>query len=323
MSSGIGAGMGADMLQDILQRKLREVLGHRELANREASLVEQGRQADMQQSLGNRRVDEDARQFDGQAPVRMANVQHLNAGTGELLRKPQAEADERAFTTGRDTATQAFTTGRDKAQHGYQMSEIGAQGANALKVANVRGEIAADARGNRPPTGAERQTLAFFNRALEGDKAAAKLEDAIASAGLGSQLQQQHAPNMLQTTEQQQYRQAQRAFTEARLRKESGAAINPSEYENDNKTYFAQPGDSPEVRKQKRTARQTLLKGLGNASGHALREFYGEDANLDALIGGEGAGKSGTVRARDPQGNLHEAPAGTPLPAGWKVEGGA
>lgn len=29
----------------------------------------------------------------------------------------------------------------------------------------------------------------------------------------------------------------------------------------------------------------------------------------------------GVIRARDPQGNLHEAPAGTPLPAGWKPEG--
>ncbi len=30
--------------------------------------------------------------------------------------------------------------------------------------------------------------------------------------------------------------------------------------------------------------------------------------------------KAGTIRARDPQGNLHEAPAGTKLPAGWKLE---
>lgn len=29
---------------------------------------------------------------------------------------------------------------------------------------------------------------------------------------------------------------------------------------------------------------------------------------------------SGTIRARDAQGKLHEAPAGTPLPAGWKAE---
>ena len=30
--------------------------------------------------------------------------------------------------------------------------------------------------------------------------------------------------------------------------------------------------------------------------------------------------KSGTIRARDPQGVLHEAPAGTALPKGWKLE---
>ena len=30
--------------------------------------------------------------------------------------------------------------------------------------------------------------------------------------------------------------------------------------------------------------------------------------------------QGGTMKARDPQGKLHEAPAGTPLPAGWKVE---
>lgn len=32
------------------------------------------------------------------------------------------------------------------------------------------------------------------------------------------------------------------------------------------------------------------------------------------------AGGGGVIRARDPQGRLHEAPAGTPLPKGWKAE---
>ncbi len=32
------------------------------------------------------------------------------------------------------------------------------------------------------------------------------------------------------------------------------------------------------------------------------------------------AESGGMIRARDPQGNLHEAPAGTALPAGWKLE---
>jgi hypothetical protein len=30
--------------------------------------------------------------------------------------------------------------------------------------------------------------------------------------------------------------------------------------------------------------------------------------------------QGGAIRARDPQGRLHEAPAGTALPAGWKAE---
>ena len=35
----------------------------------------------------------------------------------------------------------------------------------------------------------------------------------------------------------------------------------------------------------------------------------------------EGGGKStGLIYARDPQGKLHQAPAGTALPAGWKEE---
>ncbi len=40
-------------------------------------------------------------------------------------------------------------------------------------------------------------------------------------------------------------------------------------------------------------------------------------ANLSEVPPGA---KPAMVRARDPQGKLHEAPAGTPLPAGWKAE---
>ena len=94
-----------------------------------------------------------------------------------------------------------------------------------------------------------------------------------------SQYQQQYAPNVFQTRDQQRYRQAQRTFTEARLRKESGAAIPLAEYENDSRTYFAQPGDTPQVRTQKRQARQTVLNGLKFAAGRAYDEFYGSSSS--------------------------------------------
>lgn len=132
------------------------------------------------------------------------------------------------------------------------------------------------AQAARAVTGAERQSLAYFNRAKDAAENIAPLEEKMSKAGLGRQAQLQYAPNLLQTAEQQAYRQAQRAFTEARLRKESGAAIPVHEYENDSKTYFAQPGDSELAMEQKRKARNKVLEGLGYAAGKAYEEFYGE-----------------------------------------------
>jgi hypothetical protein len=63
----------------------------------------------------------------------------------------------------------------------------------------------------------------------------------------------------------------------------------------------------------------------------AVIDMHGKaaQAHLDGMKqgaagqgGGQGSGAQGgsTIRARDPQGKLHEAPAGTALPAGWKPE---
>lgn len=49
-----------------------------------------------------------------------------------------------------------------------------------------------------------------------------------------------------------------------------------------------------------------------------------QQADLQRKVGDSGgstpAAAGGKIRARDPQGQLHEAAAGTPLPAGWKAE---
>jgi len=136
--------------------------------------------------------------------------------------------------------------------------------------------IKAKGADSKPATGAERQALSFYNRAAEAAKTVTPLEEGIGQMGLAGQARLEYAPNFLQSPEGQSYRQAQRAFTEARLRKESGAAIPPAEYENDSKTYFAQPGDSAAILEQKRKARQTVLDGLAFSSGKAYDEFYGE-----------------------------------------------
>jgi hypothetical protein len=62
--------------------------------------------------------------------------------------------------------------------------------------------------------------------------------------------------NWTQSDQQQQVEQAQRDFINAVLRRESGAAIAPSEFANANQQYFPQPGDKPKTLEQKRRNRQ-------------------------------------------------------------------
>jgi hypothetical protein len=67
--------------------------------------------------------------------------------------------------------------------------------------------------------------------------------------------------------EYKRYEQAKRDFINANLRRESGAAIQPSEFDSAEKQYFPVPGDSPAVIAQKRRNRETVINALRVASG--------------------------------------------------------
>jgi hypothetical protein len=80
------------------------------------------------------------------------------------------------------------------------------------------------------------------------------------------------SPNFLKSAPVQQFEQAKRNFINSILRRESGAVISPSEFENGDKQYFEQFGDSDEVIEQKRMNRETAIAGLKNAAGIAPKE---------------------------------------------------
>jgi hypothetical protein len=148
----------------------------------------------------------------------------------------------------------------------------------------------------RAVTGVEKNVLNFYNRAQKALDDIAPLENKIADAGYMDQARLQYqgpGSNLLQSKDQQQYRQAQRSFTEARLRKDSGGAIKDEEYEYDAKTYFAQPGDEEPVRLQKKAARETILASLAYASGKAYEEYYGSPPPTPANPGGRKTGGPG------------------------------
>lgn len=69
-------------------------------------------------------------------------------------------------------------------------------------------------------------------------------------------LKDQNVPYVFKSDEYKQIEQAQRDFINATLRRESGAAIAPSEFENAQLQYFPQPGDTAEVVKQKQRNRE-------------------------------------------------------------------
>lgn len=69
------------------------------------------------------------------------------------------------------------------------------------------------------------------------------------------------------SAKQQQYVQAQRDFINAVLRKESGAVIADSEFENAQKQYFPQIGDSDEVIAQKARNRELAMNMIISGAG--------------------------------------------------------
>lgn len=76
-------------------------------------------------------------------------------------------------------------------------------------------------------------------------------------------------PEIFKPEKLKSYEQAQRAFIQAVLRKQSGATIAPSEFEEKKKEYFPQAGDPPDVIAQKQMARQLAVDQFKASSGKA------------------------------------------------------
>jgi hypothetical protein len=84
--------------------------------------------------------------------------------------------------------------------------------------------------------------------------------------------------------EQQQTAQARRNFISAVLRKESGAAIPPDEYANEEKKYFPEVGDLPKNIEQKRQARELAIKALEIQAGPGAKQIKAVGGGTDTGV---------------------------------------
>ena len=90
-------------------------------------------------------------------------------------------------------------------------------------------------------------------------------------------------PQGIKSEDRQKFEQATRDFINATLRRESGAAIAPTEFDNANLQYIPQPGDSDEVLEQKRRNRETISNALALEGGPAFDELQNLDNTVDIL----------------------------------------
>jgi hypothetical protein len=88
---------------------------------------------------------------------------------------------------------------------------------------------------------------------------------------------------------QQAYTQAKENFITAVLRKESGASINPGEFNREERKYFPQAGEGEKIIKQKQRARELAIEAMKIQAGPGAK-------NIGAGGGGSGA------NANDPLG---------------------
>lgn len=116
--------------------------------------------------------------------------------------------------------------------------------------------------------------------------------------------------------EYQKYDQAARNFINAVLRRESGAAISQSEFDNAYKQYIPRPFDSPERLAEKQKNRQATLASIAGGGGQTYRPPYTFGPNGEMVP--TGAGKQGAAPQRAPikvatPDDARKLPSGTPI----------
>lgn len=113
----------------------------------------------------------------------------------------------------------------------------------------------------------------------------------------------------------QQYDQAKRDFVNAQLRRESGAAISEKEFDSAEKQYFPQPGDKPDVIKQKALNRRAAVEAMAREGGgsYVPKFIYGDSGRLQPYTPAQPAAaapRASSAGAAQMVGSIADVPEG-------------
>ncbi len=225
-------------------------------------LNEQAKAINQQQAMQHQQRQQDQDDLDKQTGLRMKTLEYLQSRNDR--QNEMAMSDQRA----RELADISDKRARDLAQ----MSDD-----RAFALEKLREENATKLAGGKVDTkepNKDQFTAAGFGKRLEqSDQIMQNLAQggynrANASEGLVDWL-----PGVIQPSKFKEQEQAERNFVNAVLRRESGAAISPSEFDSAQKQYFPRPGDTPAVLAQKDQNRKQAIASFKAEGGRAWEKI--------------------------------------------------
>lgn len=140
-----------------------------------------------------------------------------------------------------------------------------------LNPDGTRGNRIGTVPGKEEKAATEEQSKAalYGHRMVEAEGIISKLEHIGTSSVEAARSKVPGIGNLTASADYQSLEQAKRNFITAVLRRESGASIQPSEYEMADKLYFPKVWDGPVVLKQKEDARRTAVVEMRASAGPA------------------------------------------------------
>lgn len=190
---------------------------------------------------------------------------------GDQWRQSRAAVDDSQWAQGHQLSKQALDL---RSQPDVPSGYRSAQGGNleAIPGGPADPNKPMPARAYRPTTD-QANAAGFFDRMKASNAVLSDPNVTQAAMSFGQGLMNR-APlglgNYMTSPEYQKYDQASRDFVNAILRKESGAAISESEFQNARIQYFPQPGDTPEKIAQKAKNREIVINAMHRTAAPAL-----------------------------------------------------
>lgn len=247
--------------------------------------VQQIKMAGLKDAEQRRALGDIAQQLTGRMISMGASAAAVQQAAGSVMPTQYGSADQAIFqgTLSGDKAAVEAGLAAQMAQRQDELMMLKAKSdiaeAAQKRLFEHQEKIIAAKAGRQAPTAEQWKAGGFALRLQEAENVFSNLEasgfnPAGVVAGVESKL-----PNVLRSAVVQRQDQAQRDFINAVLRRESGAAISPAEFENAQKQYFPAMGDSQEVLKQKRQNRATVIKSLSAEGAGAMERIPNNTAS--------------------------------------------